>query len=256
MRVIGWSKHCRSFAVPMRAGKMGARTSIDEQIYPGFLPGGETGAGGWTVWFTGSGPRTGSHYLYARQGGMYVLFQNPMWDYRVFDLDRDIKIVDATMGQRLNATNPNLKAFKDRGGKLILFHGWNDPALAPTGTVDYYESLVAKMGQKDAESFSRLYMVPGMQHCGGGPGPNSFNSAIKAALEQWVEQGTKPDKIIATKYKTDGNPAIGVARTRPLCPYPQVARHQGLGSIDDAANFVCQILSCKLFTAPCPTYGS
>jgi feruloyl esterase len=96
------------------------------------------------------------------------------------------------------------------------------------------------MGGKNAESFTRLFMVPGMQHCGGGPGPNSFGGQITAALEHWTEQGIAPDKIIATKYKTDGDPSSGVARTRPLCPYPQVARYTGSGSIDDATNFVCR----------------
>jgi feruloyl esterase len=105
------------------------------------------------------------------------------------------------------------------------------------------------MGEKTAAGFARLYMVPGMQHCGGGPGPNTFGAApsaqadpqhsMTAALERRVENGLAPDKIIATKYKTDGNPASGTARTRPLCPYPQVARHSGSGSTDEAANFAC-----------------
>jgi feruloyl esterase len=220
----------------------GARTSGGEQIYPGYLSGGETGAGGWTAWITGSAPGKGAQYAFATQGGAYLIFQNPAWDYRVFSLDRDTKIADGTMGQRLNATDPNLRAFKDRGGKLIIYHGWNDPALAPVNTVDYYENVVAKMGRKDAESFIRLFMVPGMQHCGGGPGPNTFGEQIITALEHWAEKGTVPDKIVATKYKTDGNPSSGVARTRPLCPYPQIARYQGSGSIDDAANFACRVL--------------
>ncbi len=144
------------------------------------------------------------------------------------------------MGQWLNAIDPNLKAFKNRGGKLILYHGWSDPALAPTNTVDYYESVVNKMGRKETEAFSHLFMVPGMQHCGGGPGPNSFRGPITAALEHWVEQNSAPDKIIATKYRADADPTSGAARTRPLCSYPQVAHYRGSGSIDDASNFVCQ----------------
>jgi hypothetical protein len=88
---------------------------------------------------------------------------------------------------------------------------------------------------------AHLHPRPGSQHCAGGPGPNSFGGPITAALERWVEQGSAPDKIIATKIKVDGNPASGVARTRPLCPYPQVARYSGSGSIDDAANFACVV---------------
>jgi feruloyl esterase len=219
----------------------GARTSRGEQIYPGYQPGGETGLGGWAGWFTGTGPGKSAQYAFSTQGGAYLIFQNADWDYRGFNPDRDIKVADDTMGQRLNATEPDLKAFKNRGGKLILWHGWSDAALAPTATIDYYSSVISTMGRKDADSFTQLYMVPGMQHCGGGPGPNSFGGPMTAALERWVEQGSAPGKIIATKLKTDGNPASGVARTRPLCPYPQVARYSGSGSIDEAANFACVV---------------
>lgn len=219
----------------------GAHTSKGEQIYPGIFPGGETGVAGWRMYITGSGPGKSFSYLGAVRFGKYLAFQNPAWDYRSFDLDRDVKIIDDTLAERFNATDQNLKSFKSRGGKLILFHGWSDPIVAPTGTIDYYESVAAKMGRKDAESFTRLYMVPGMAHCGGGPGPNSFGNAMTAALQHWVEQGSSPDRIVATKYNNDGDPLSGVARTRPLCPYPQVARYQGSGSIDDAANFACRM---------------
>lgn len=219
----------------------GARTSKGEPIYPGFLPGGETGLGGWTAWFTGFGPGKSAQYQFATHGGADMIFQNPDWDYRTLSVDRDVKIADDTMGQRLNATDPDLKAFQSRGGKLILFHGWSDAALAPTSTVGYYQKVISTMGRKESEGFSRLYMVPGMQHCAGGPGPNSFLDPINTALERWVENGAAPDKIIATKYKVDGNPASGVARTRPLCPYPQVARYTGSGSTDEAANFACVV---------------
>jgi feruloyl esterase len=151
------------------------------------------------------------------------------------------------MGGRLNAVDPNLKGLRDRGGKLILYHGWSDSALAPIATVNYYQSVAAKMGQKQTGDFVRLYMVPGMQHCGGGPGADSFGATpgghltdsghnMSVALEDWVEKGVAPGKIIATKYA--GADAV---RTRPLCPYPQVARYSGTGSTDDAANFKCVV---------------
>jgi hypothetical protein len=219
----------------------GARTAKGEQIYPGFQPGGEIGPFGWPTAFTGTGRGTGGKYIISTQYGAYLVFQNADWDYRAFNPNRDTKIADDNMGLRLNATDPNLKAFKNRGGKLVMFHGWSDAVLPPTGTIDYYNNVVSKMGRKDVDSFTRLYMVPGMQHCSGGPGPNSFGGPITAALERWVEQGSAPDKIIATKFKVDGNPASGVARTRPLCPYPQVARYSGSGNIDDAANFACVV---------------
>jgi hypothetical protein len=223
----------------------GPRNSQGQQIYPGFLPGGETGRNGWEGWISGAAPGKSVQYAFATQGGPNLFFQNAAWDFRSFNLDRDVKIADDTVGRRLNAVDPNLKALKDRGGKLIIYHGWNDPALAPLASVDYYQSVVAKMGPKDAAGFVRLYMVPGMQHCAGGPGPDSFGAtpsgpredplrSMSAALERWVETSIPPDKIIATKYA-----GKEVVRTRPLCPYPQVARYAGSGSTDDAANFKC-----------------
>jgi hypothetical protein len=216
----------------------GARTSKGEQIFPGFFPGGETGANGWGTYITGSGPGKSNSIALVMQWGYFL--QNPAWDYRSFNFDRDVKIFDDALGQRFNAADPNLKVFKSRGGKLILYQGWSDAVIPPSGTVDYYENVAAAMGRKDARSFTRLYMVPGMDHCFFGPGPNSFREPMRSALEHWVEQGSAPDSIVATKYKTNGDPSSGVARTRPLCPYPQVARYTGSGSIDEAANFACQ----------------
>jgi feruloyl esterase len=147
--------------------------------------------------------------------------------------------------------DPDLGPFKARGGKLILYHGWNDPAITPLSTLHYYESVVKKMGQKNVDSFIRLYMVPGMQHCSGGPGPDSFGAAydlkfddprhsIYASLEQWVEGATAPLVIIASKFE-DQEPAHA-KMTRPLCPYPQAAKYKGSGDPNDAANFDCSLL--------------
>ena len=150
----------------------------------------------------------------------------------------------------LNATDPDLSAFRERGGKLILFHGWSDGAIPAVNTINYYRSVVAKAGAKEAETFVRLYMVPGMQHSGGGPGPDVFGHVgtargdrthdIDTALEDWVKQSVAPAQIVASKYK--GSPRSGggdVVRTRPLCPYPLVAEYTGKGSTDEAANFSC-----------------
>jgi feruloyl esterase len=137
-----------------------------------------------------------------------------------------------------------------RGGKLIMYHGWGDAAIPAPNTIDYYNSVVAALGQRATDRFLRLFMAPGMQHCGGGPGPNSFGQGansppydpehnIYTALEQWVEKGVAPSKIIATKYVDDTNQAQGVKMTRPLCTYPQVAKYKGAGDTNDAANFVC-----------------
>jgi hypothetical protein len=227
----------------------GAKNTKGEQVYPGFMPGGESGPGGWPLWVAGPAPGKSLQYAFDTQGGAYLIYQNAAWDFRAYNLDRDVTVADDAAGGRLNAVDPNLKALKNRGGKLILYHGWSDSALAPLATVNYYQDVVAKLGQKDTADFVRLYMAPGMQHCGGGPGPDSFGAtprvhadpdhSLTAALERWVEDGTAPGRIIATKYKASGGTGRVVARTRPLCPYPQVARYTGSGGTDEAANFTC-----------------
>ena len=134
----------------------------------------------------------------------------------------------------MNAIDPNLKNFFAHGGKLLIYHGWNDQLISPVNSVNYYNSVVKALGgaSKDVASV-RLFMVPGMGHCGGGEGPNTFD--MVTALEQWVEHGKAPEQILAS-HVTNG----ASDRTRPLCPYPQVATYKGSGSIDAAANFICQ----------------
>ena len=133
----------------------------------------------------------------------------------------------------LAATNPDLTEFASRGGKLILIHGWSDQYISPRYSIEYYESVVERMGSSERTAdVMRLFLAPGMAHCGGGTGPNTFNSL--PLIERWVEQGMAPDRIIAS-HLTGGV----VDRTRPLCPYPQVAQYQGTGSTDEAANFAC-----------------
>jgi feruloyl esterase len=133
----------------------------------------------------------------------------------------------------MNATDPDMKAFFSHGGKLLLYHGWSDPNVPTLNTIKYYRSVVEVMGgPAKASSSVRLFLEPGMGHCGGGEGPNVFDKV--GALEQWVEHRKPPDTMIASHVK-DGK----IDRTRPLCPYPQVAKYKGTGSIDDAANFAC-----------------
>jgi len=227
----------------------GTRNVKGKLLFPGYAPGGEADPGGWGPWITGPAPE--KSLLFAFGTGFYrnMVFSNPSWDYKTLSVDREAKTADEKMAPILNATDPDLRRFKERGGKLILYHGWSDAAIPAQNTIDYYKSILKKMGAKNSSSFVRLFMVPGMQHCVGGAGPSFFGQLsvaqgdpqhnIAAALERWVEEGTAPEEIIATKYKSATNPASGIERTRPLCAYPKVARYKGAGSTNDAANFVC-----------------
>ncbi len=227
----------------------GPRDARGAQVIPGFAPGGETGPGGWSNWITGASETKAAQFFFATQAFMNMVHNNPAWDYKSFDLEKDGKLADEKAAAHLNATNPNLKAFQARGGKLILYHGWSDAALPPVNTINYFQSVTAKLGERQTRGFVRLFMAPGMQHCAGGPGPNSFGQTVTSAqsdpqhdltlaLERWVEQGVAPDQIIAAR-RSGADPKSPATRTRPLCAYPQVARYKGSGSTDDAANFVC-----------------
>jgi feruloyl esterase len=221
--------------------------------YHGLLPGGELGGNGWQGWITGSSRNSSEGSKYAAGYFRNLVYSNPKWDIASFDLDRDLKAAQEKTGQQLDAVNPDLTAFSARGGKLILYHGWNDPAISALGTVDYYNQVLQAMGQPETASFVRLFMVPGMQHCGGGPGPASFgqfgpsfNPAlddpahnITFALENWVEKGTAPEQVIA-RGNTDATGAgKGEPFSQPICAYPKAAEYKGSGDRKDAASYAC-----------------
>jgi feruloyl esterase len=164
----------------------------------------------------------------------FLVFKDPSWDLERFDAGADVARAEEADKDTINALDPSLTAFIARGGKLIQYHGWSDPQISPGASVQYYERVAQARGGPDAvHGAYRLFMAPGMAHCSGGEGPDTFD--MVTALEQWVEKGVAPDRIIASKS------ANGAAtRSRPLCPHPQLATYSGSGSTDDAANFTCK----------------
>jgi feruloyl esterase len=212
----------------------GAFNSVGVQLFPGYAFGGElpdpVGGQGWDLYITRTPPLDvvlQDSYL------RYLAFDvdDPTFDWHTFNFDLDPPRM-ATMHAIIDPVQDDLSAFAEAGGKMIIYQGWGDISESPYRTLQYYLGLRRHKGRRPVEEFARLFMAPGMYHCGGGIGPNTFDALT--VLEQWVEQGQAPSSIIATK--TSGP---GTNRSRPLCPFPQHAVYKGSGSIDDAANFTC-----------------
>jgi feruloyl esterase len=202
------------------AGAKNPRTG--EQVFSPLFPGSELG------WASSAGAQPVG---YALDVFRYVVFKDPMWDPLRLNYDSDLAKADKVLGQ-LTAIDPDLTKLLQHG-KLLIYAGWSDPGIPPGYIVDYYRNVVATTKVKDVRGAARLFMVPGMGHCGGGDGTSTFD--MLSALDQWVDQGKAPDRVVASRLK-DGV----VDRTRPLCPYPQVATYKGSGSTDEAGSFVCQ----------------
>jgi feruloyl esterase len=197
-----------------------------EQIFPGWERGMEMGFRV-TAGPDPEGPAVGTF--------RYAVFQNPDWDWRTLDFDKDIVLADKMGKMQIDAVATDLTPFFSHGGKLLMFHGWADPNVAPRNTVNFYNKVLKTMGGEAAVKDSiRLFMAPGMAHCGGGEGPNVFDRV--ATMDQWLTTGQTPTQMIAS-HSTNGV----VDRTRPLCPFPQQAVYKGKGSIDEAANFSCAV---------------
>ena len=197
-----------------------------QQIFPPLERGSELG------WAAKAGPQPSS---IAVTFWRYVVFKDANWDYQTFDFDSDLALADRSENGNVNAVNPDLKSFFGRGGKLLQYHGWSDPMIAPRNSINYYKSVLEMFGgASEVNESYRLFMVPGMAHCGNGEGPDQFDPIT--IIEEWVEKGKAPDQIIASRVR-DGK----TERTRPLCPYPMVATYKGKGSTDDATSFSCSL---------------
>ena len=203
------------------AGPRNPRTG--ELLAPGHSPGFETRGSAETL-----GPEATQPSAFWR----YFVFDDPKWDGSSFDFDKDVAFVDKKLGAVMNNFDPDLRAFKARGGKLIHYHGWGDPQPSPANSVAYFGNVHKAVA--GADDFYRLFMVPGMGHCQGGPGTDQFDKI--GAIQAWVEQKKAPALILA-EHKTDGK----TDRSRPLCPHPQIAKYKGSGSTDEAANFSCAV---------------
>jgi len=214
-------------------GAVNPRTGA--QIYPGLEPGGESAQPGNPGWGMIMNGRTPFFIDIPVLGGMG--FENDAWDWRSFDFDLDVALIDGKLAHVLNAVDPDLRDFRARGGKLIIYHGWNDPGVMPERTVDYYGEIVAFAdhatngnGAAFTDEYTRLYMMPGVGHCRGGAGPDQAD--FMSALIDWVEHGQAPERIVASN--ADGS------LTRPLCPHPEIAVYTGRGDTSDAASFRCE----------------
>ena len=213
------------------------------QIFPGWARGSELG---WARSVVSANVTNLGQTYFAR-----LVFQNPAWDYRTFNFDSDMSVAESKVGKLADAIDPDLSAARRRGVKIVQYHGWDEQTLQPGNSPDYYRRVVAAMGAGNTEDFYRLFMVPGMTHCYFGAGASSFGGVgqqipptrdalhdIQAALEQWVEHGTAPNTLIATKYVDEAAQSTTVKLTRTLCPHPLVAHYKS-GNPNDAASFVC-----------------
>ena len=227
----------RSQVATVRAFYAGERDAQGRLIMPGLEPGAEAVKNGWGRWVIGEAPSGGEASLawkFNQNFFAYMVYGDPNYDLNRFDYARDMPAIERRFAPILNATSPDLSAFKARGGKLIQYHGWADPAIPTRDSILYFDSVQKAMG--DTAGFYRLFLAPGMLHCGGGPGPNAFD--MQAAISAWVEQGRAPERVIAAKF-VDDDPARGVALKHPLCAFPKVSAWDGRGDKTRAESFVC-----------------
>ena len=233
----------------------GAQDAAGKPIFPGYAPGGETGPTAWVRWITGDeAHRTAGSTMNGFATGYFgdMVFDKPDWRVEGQNVSDDLAAGLKKTGETLDSVDPDLSAFRAAGGKLIQYHGWNDAAIPPRSSIDYYERVVDKMGGlSEVQPFYRLFLAPGMEHCGNGPGPNAVGGVfgqpstardpdhdLVAALAHWVEDGVAPDRITATRYRSN-RPWKGVEAQRPWCAYPAAARLSAHADPSDAASYAC-----------------
>jgi tannase/feruloyl esterase len=217
-----------------------------EQLFPGLPPGHEGTPRTWAGWMITEPPSNALQFAHAKTFFGDLAFARRGWDPLTVDFDSDVAAARAALGPTLDATSPDLREFRAAGGKLLQYHGWGDAAVSPLASIAYYEAVRARTG---ADDFYRLFMVPGMGHCGGVVGPAYFGNVglgdpralrdperdVFSALETWVERGTPPDRLIGSGTVAGASTPL----TRPLCPYPAAARYKGQGDINNADSFEC-----------------
>lgn len=238
-------------------------------IFPGSVKGGESDAQfGWFGVESNAEPPFDS---------LFKWVFGSTWLWPNFDFDQNMAQVDSLLAPVLNANSADLSGFQSAGGKLLAYHGWADPLISPQESIDYYLRVVqaqnggSNSGLMKTQNFYRLFMVPGMYHCAFGPGPNAFGNLFSGqvvappppandaahdafvALQQWVEKGVAPERIIATKYVQD-QPQLGIQMTRPICPYPKMPKYNGTGDVNDASNFSCVDSQSTNNPMPAPEY--
>jgi feruloyl esterase len=233
----------------------GSSDAAGKPIYPGYPPGGEAGPTAWSLWISGSEPaRTSGGLMNGFSTGFFgnFVFNKKDWGVDGVNVGDALTAAQQATGKALDSNNPDLSAFQAAGGKLIQYHGWNDSGISPRSSILWYEDVASKLGGVDRiASFYRLFMAPGMDHCGGGPGPNAIGGVfgspsvsrdpghdVVAALAHWVEDGVAPERIVATRYR-DNDPSKGIEAQRPWCAYPATARYSGQGERSIAANYTC-----------------
>jgi feruloyl esterase len=215
----GQVESAKQMTSPLKDPKTG------KTVFNGYLvPGSELG------WATLGGPQPLGLSISGLQN---IVFGNKSWDYHTMEVGPDIDRAAKSDNGATATNNSNLQPFFDGGGKLLMYHGWSDPQVTPLNSVLYYNDVLKTVGKSAAGKSIELFMIPGMNHCAGGPGTDTFDKM--KVLEEWVEKGNAPKQIVAS-HSTSG----AVDKTRPLCPYPQVAKYNGTGDTNVAANFSCK----------------